>query len=119
MTHAPKTKWSKLTALALALVLALAALVGCSAPAATTSPTSAAPSAGPTVEVTTAAAESATPEATAAESAAPEGKYNAKDATAETVVKDAAAKGKVGNWGLGTSMRSRRCSPSTASPRPI
>ncbi len=29
------------------------------------------------------------------------GKYYASDATAESIVKDAAAKGKVGNWGLG------------------
>lgn len=32
---------------------------------------------------------------------AAEGKYYAADATAETIIKDAASKGKVGNWGLG------------------
>ncbi len=56
-----------------------------------------------TVAETSAAAaetEAATVETSAAE-AASTGEYYDENATAETIVKDAAGKGKVGNWGLG------------------
>jgi NitT/TauT family transport system substrate-binding protein len=84
------SRTARLAALALAGLLALA---GCATASPTTVPTTAAETAPP------AATDTAT--TAPAESAATQGKYYDKDATAETIVKDAAAKGKVGNWGLG------------------
>jgi NitT/TauT family transport system substrate-binding protein len=77
-------KATKLLALAMAVVMTVALFAGCGS----TTATSPAPSA------------SASAEASAIPSAAA-GNYYDKDATAESIVKNAAAEGKVGNWGLG------------------
>ena len=96
MTRKPQTLWSRLTALALVAMMAIAALTGCASPA----PSSAAPaSAAPSVEPSSAAPSAEASAAPAASEAA--GKYYSATATAEEVLKDAAGKGKVGNWGLG------------------
>ncbi len=83
---------ARMAALVLACMLALAALAGCS---------TAAPTAAPTTAPATEAPATEAPATEAPATEAPAGKYYAADATAETIVKDAAAKGKVGNWGLG------------------
>lgn len=75
-------KATKLTALLMAVIMTVALISGCGS----TSTTSPAPSATTPAE--------ASPSAST-------GKYYDKTATAESIVKDAAAKGKVGNWGLG------------------
>lgn len=88
---------SRRIALASAVLLTLATLAGCGG----TSPASpASTSASASAE---SAAATATPEASssAAPSEAAAGPYYAADATPETIVKDAAGKGMVGNWGLG------------------
>ncbi len=91
---------SRRIALASAAMLTLATLAGCGS-ASPVAPASASVSAS-----AESAAATATPEASASESAsastkAAAGPYYAADATAESIVKDAAGKGMVGNWGLG------------------
>lgn len=86
-------KVSKLLALLLVCAMTVLTFAGCSTG---TSGTSASPS--------PAASASASAEPSTEASASPEastGPYYAMDATAESIVKDAAANGKVGNWGLG------------------
>ena len=82
-----KSTIARMAALVMACMLALAALAGCSS-----TPTPAPATSAPATEA---------PATDAPATEAPAGKYYAADATAETIVKDAAAKGKVGNWGLG------------------
>ena len=59
------------------------------------------PAATAAAEVSAAAAASTAAEASTATSTESSGPYYDENATAESVVKDAAGKGKVGNWGLG------------------
>ncbi len=59
------------------------------------------PAATAAAEVSAATAASTAAEASTATSTESSGPYYDKNATAESVVKDAAGKGKVGNWGLG------------------
>ncbi len=87
-----KQKFTKIVALCLVSVLAVIAMAGCSS----TSTSSASPSESAAASVSAAPAS-----ASESASAAPAGKYYDAAATTESVVKDAAGKGKVGNWGLG------------------
>ena len=88
-------KVSKLSALILVCAMVLMVFAGCSD----------SPSEEPTSEATTAMEEAtAAPEATeemATEEPMEEGPYYSTDMTTEEIVLDAAAQGKVGNWGLG------------------
>ena len=88
-------KVSKLSALILVCAMVLMVFAGCSGT----------PKEEPTAEATTAMEETtAAPEATeeaATEEPAEEGPYYSADMTTEEIVLDAAAQGKVGNWGLG------------------
>ncbi len=86
-------KRMKVTAVALTLALTTASLVGCGS--STKTDTTTVPS---TTESTTTDEAKATDTAKETEST---GDYYAADATPEDIVKDAASKGKVGNWGLG------------------
>lgn len=90
---------SRRIALASAVLLTLATLAGCGGT------TPAAPASASISASAESAAATATPEAsasaTAASSEAAAGPYYATDATPESIVKDAAGKGMVGNWGLG------------------
>ncbi len=86
-----KSKFLRFWALALVCAMAAIALVGCS------SETAASESSAPASE---SAAES--PEASESEAeASSSGMYYDADASAESIVVDAASQGKVGNWGLG------------------
>jgi NitT/TauT family transport system substrate-binding protein len=80
--------WLKMLALSTALLMMLVLFAGCGG---STTQESASPE----------ASTEASAEATAEASASAEGKYYDADATAESIVKDAASQGKVGNWGLG------------------
>jgi len=83
-----KNLFSRTCSLSLAAVMLAAALAGCGGSSSATPTPSASASA------------SASPSASA-------GAYYDKDATVESIVKDAAAKGKVGNWGLGPEYESQ------------
>jgi NitT/TauT family transport system substrate-binding protein len=86
-----KSKFLRFWALALVCAMAAIALVGCSSETATSE------SSAPASE---SAAES--PEASESEAeASSSGMYYDADASAESIVVDAASQGKVGNWGLG------------------
>lgn len=87
-----KKRISKLTAVGLTLALTTTTLMGCGG----------SKSAESAAETTT-KTESTTTETTDSTKATTEsaGNYYAADASAEDIVKDAASKGKVGNWGLG------------------
>jgi len=88
-----KKKVMTICALIVVLAMAMMSFAGCGSPAASE------PSESPSEA---AASESAQASESASEPAeATEGPYYAADATAEDIVVDAAAQGKVGNWGLG------------------
>lgn len=74
MKKTAKSKFSKLSAILLVCAMVATALTGC---------------------------ESSTKDEESGTSSLSAGKYYDESATAESIVKDAAAKGKVGNWGLG------------------
>lgn len=82
-------KHMKVTAVALTLALTTASLVGCGGSTKTDTTT------------TPSTTESTTTDETKETETESTGDYYAADATAEDIVKDAASKGKVGNWGLG------------------
>lgn len=92
-----KSMKSKLGAFMLSFVMLTAVLSGCGSK--TTEDTAAEPAVTESAEATTDSATDSTTETTAeAESS---GEYYNADATVESIVVDAASKGKVGNWGLG------------------
>lgn len=82
----------KISTLVITCILVITALAGCGKKA--ENPT------GNKAEGTPAATETAAPTDTLAASEAA-GLYYSKDASVESIVKDAAGKGKVGNWGIG------------------
>jgi len=84
-----KKKTSKLSAAMLAAAMLLAALTGCGQ------------SAGSSGGVSTPGPEGTAPAESAAGPSTGSGKYYNPDDSVEFIVKDAAGKGKVGNWGLG------------------
>ncbi len=88
-------KFFRICALCLVCAMAVIAMTGCSSPA----PSESSAPASESAAASPAASEAAS--AAAETSAAATGEYYDADATAETVVKDAAGKGQVGNWGLG------------------
>lgn len=93
MKNSKAKKIAKLFAVIMAFAIILSALAGCGAPSGTDSTAS-------TAGTSTGA--SASPSSGASDStAASTGKYYDTAATAESIIKDAAGKGKVGNWGLG------------------
>jgi NitT/TauT family transport system substrate-binding protein len=96
-------KVSKIVALLLAVAMTVLTLTGCgstSTASPSASPSAPASSAPASAEASASAPESAAPSA-APSASAPSGPYYDKGASAESIVKDAAGKGAVGNWGLG------------------
>lgn len=81
----------KLFSVIMALVIVLTSLAGCGSTPASSDSTASTAGASPS-----SASASASPSSTAST-----GKYYDAGATAESIIKDAAGKGKVGNWGLG------------------
>ena len=90
-----KKKIAKLLAAIVAISMVLTALAGCGT--ATETSNSAASTSSAPASTSAASSDSAAANTNAASS----GKYYDATATAESIIKDAAGKGKVGNWGLG------------------
>lgn len=93
MKKALSNKFTRISALLLAIVLLAFTLTACGGTTTTTSPS---PSASPSETTSASPAESASASPSAAA-----GPYYDASATTESIVKDAAEKGMVGNWGLG------------------